>query len=121
MAGTTIASDITRCVTNAQRAAPEIRRIRDILSAEDASTVRAALVAAAQGPISDPLATAIRHAAADITGRLSSDRHDYPGGRYHRTHPLGGPSELDLRRWPPTGDRDLWILYGPAGPPEVAA
>lgn len=26
-------------------------------------------------------------------------------------------SDLQRRRYPPTGDRDLWIRYGPAGPP----
>ena len=25
-------------------------------------------------------------------------------------------NETDLERYPPTGDRRTWILYGPAGP-----
>jgi hypothetical protein len=29
------------------------------------------------------------------------------------------PSELDKRRYPPTGDKETWIKYGPAGPPTV--
>lgn len=28
------------------------------------------------------------------------------------------PSELMKRRYPPTGDPDLWVIYGPAGSPE---
>lgn len=42
---------------------------------------------------------------------------DYPGGRYHRTHPLTYATELQRRRFPPNGDRDEWIRYGPDGPP----
>lgn len=35
------------------------------------------------------------------------------------TRQAGEPSHLELqrRRWPPTGDRDLWVKYGPDGPP----
>jgi len=29
--------------------------------------------------------------------------------------------ELARRRFPPTGDRDLWVRYGPDGPPEGVA
>lgn len=29
--------------------------------------------------------------------------------------------ELARRRFPPTGDRDLWVRYGPDGPPEGGA
>lgn len=28
----------------------------------------------------------------------------------------GGPSDLDKLRYPPTGDPDLWVKYGPGGP-----
>lgn len=28
-----------------------------------------------------------------------------------------GTTELNRRRYPPTGDRKLWVKYGPAGPP----
>lgn len=42
---------------------------------------------------------------------------DYAAGNYHRPNHLAEYSELQKRRWPPTGDRDLWIRYGPAGPP----
>jgi len=30
-------------------------------------------------------------------------------------------SELMRRRYPPTGDRELWVRYGEAGPPEGVA
>jgi hypothetical protein len=43
---------------------------------------------------------------------------DYFGGRWHRQHALPAVREIDRRRYPPTGDRELWIRYGPAGPPE---
>lgn len=46
---------------------------------------------------------------------------DFPAGRWHRSHPLPEHTELQLARWPPTGDRDLWIRYGPAGPPPGSA
>lgn len=45
---------------------------------------------------------------------------DYPGGRYHRQHSLMPViTELQRRRYPPTGDRLLWVKYGP--PPALAA
>jgi hypothetical protein len=46
---------------------------------------------------------------------------DYCGGRYHRHNPLPELAELHKRRYPPTGHRELWILYGPDGPPWIAA
>ena len=33
----------------------------------------------------------------------------------------GGPADLLRRRYPPTGDRWMWVRYGPDGPPPVAA
>ena len=42
---------------------------------------------------------------------------DYPGGPYHRQHPLDAQRSLLHRRFPPNGDRAEWIRYGPAGPP----
>lgn len=47
-------------------------------------------------------------------------RVDYADGRYHRTHPLPEFTELQRRRYPPTGDRDPWIRYGPTGPPATS-
>lgn len=55
------------------------------------------------------------HRLAELLGA------DFPGGRWHRRHPLPEHTELQLARWPPTGDRDLWIRYGPAGPPPGSA
>jgi hypothetical protein len=45
---------------------------------------------------------------------------DWPGGRFHRQNPICYPTELQRRRWPPNGDRDEWIKWGPAGAPSVA-
>ncbi|MGI8816114.1 MAG: hypothetical protein ACR2G2_12795, partial [Pseudonocardia sp.] len=54
--------------------------------------------------------------AADTLATWLGD--DYADGRFHRTHVLlPALGELNLRRYPPTGDRDLWITYGPDGPP----
>lgn len=44
---------------------------------------------------------------------------DYVGGRYHRNHELAEHTEVQIRRWPPTGNRELWVRYGPAGPPRA--
>lgn len=44
---------------------------------------------------------------------------DYADGKFHRPHELAEFSELQRRRWPPTGDRALWVRYGPAGPPST--
>ena len=44
---------------------------------------------------------------------------DYPGGRYHRIHDLPEHTAVQKARWGPTGDRDLWVKYGPAGPPMI--
>ena len=44
---------------------------------------------------------------------------DYPGGRYHRIHDLPEHTAVQKARWGPTGDRDLWVRYGPAGPPVI--
>ena len=46
-------------------------------------------------------------------------RDDYPGGKYHRQHALDEYSEIQRRRYPPNGDRDQWVKYGPAGPAVV--
>ena len=56
-------------------------------------------------------------AAEQVTVRALVD--DWPGGRFHRQHPLYVP-ELQLRRWPPNGDRDEWVHWGPAGAPRSA-
>jgi hypothetical protein len=45
---------------------------------------------------------------------------NFVGGRYHRSHVLPEYNEIERLRYPPTGDRGLWIQYGPAGPPPAA-
>jgi hypothetical protein len=50
---------------------------------------------------------------------LSGD--DYPGGRYHRLHDLPERTAVEQARYGPTGDRDLWVRFGPAGPPAIPA
>lgn len=45
---------------------------------------------------------------------------DYLDGAYHRPNALPLLNQIDRRRWPPTGDRALWVRYGPAGPPDSA-
>lgn len=43
---------------------------------------------------------------------------DFIGGRWHRAPvALHTFTELQVCRWPPIGDRALWVQYGPAGPP----
>ena len=34
-----------------------------------------------------------------------------------RVEAAAAGSELMRLRYPPTGDRELWVRYGPAGPP----
>ena len=46
---------------------------------------------------------------------------DYLGGPYHRAHLIPAVTELDRRRYPPTGDRATWVRYGPNGPPASTA
>jgi hypothetical protein len=42
---------------------------------------------------------------------------DYVGGRLHRHHQLPLITELQRKRYPPTGCRETWVRYGPDGPP----
>jgi hypothetical protein len=58
-------------------------------------------------------------AAAYLIGAEMADEAfcaDY-GGRYHRPNLIPAITELDRRRYAPTGDRELWVRYGPDGPP----
>lgn len=63
------------------------------------------------------LEVAVMRADADMDELLARLRDDYAGGRYHRNNPLQEYTQLQRHRWPPTGNRDLWVKYGPAGPP----
>lgn len=67
-----------------------------------------------------PVAIAAR-AGLDVAAMRSGWPQDYIGGRYHRPTRLPERTALQVARWPPTGDRELWIRYGPAGPPAVVA
>lgn len=54
-------------------------------------------------------------ALGDLLGVSRAE--DYAGGRFHRPTVLPVYTELQRRRYPPTGNRELWIRWGPAGPP----
>lgn len=64
-----------------------------------------------------PLALAARAGLEVGALRAGTDRDNYIGGRWHRQHPMTEYSVLQMLRYPPTGCRDMWILYGPDGPP----
>lgn len=69
--------------------------------------------------VGHPLLVAARLAVEIAEQRSASSVWDYVcGGRWHRHHPIG-VSELQRRRYPPHGDRELWVRYGPEGPPVV--
>lgn len=75
-------------------------------------------LALAQLPHDHHLVVAARLALETRADRMPS-YDDYPGGRYHRIHDLPEHTEVEKARWGPTGDRDLWVRYGPAGPPDI--
>lgn len=55
-------------------------------------------------------------AAAYLRGvDMADEVFDANYGRYHRANLVPAISELDRRRYPPSGDRDLWVRYGPDG------
>lgn len=58
--------------------------------------------------LDERLANAAKHASAAI-----SDAHDWTVQARRPSH-----DELMRRRYPPTGDPELWVRYGPAGPPD---
>lgn len=75
-------------------------------------------LALAQLPHDHQLVVAARLALEARAERMPS-YDDYAGGRYHRVHDLPEHTDLQKARWGPTGDRDLWVQYGPAGPPDI--
>jgi hypothetical protein len=96
----------------------DIARIRTFLTRADPAVLAVALVQLAEErPRDDVLLVALALAADAAELRRPSLRDDYAGGRYHRQNPLPEHSDLQRRRYPPTGNRELWIKYGPAGPP----
>ncbi|MDT0353728.1 hypothetical protein [Pseudonocardia charpentierae] len=105
---------------DAPEATPD--RVALELSGLTAVEVAALLVQLAAGPICDPIADGVRLAAYKITtGYAPSSRDHVAGGRWHRNHPLASVTELDMARFGPTGVPDLWVRYGPAGPPAEGA
>lgn len=74
----------------------------------------------AQLPHDHELVVAARLALEAKADRMHS-YDDYPGGRYHRIHDLPEHTDLQKARWGPTGDRDLWVQHGNAGPPAIPA
>lgn len=73
-------------------------------------------------PPTDPWVVAARVGleVGELRADASLVADDYAGGRFHRQHVLAEHTELQIHRYPPTGDRELWVRYGPAGPPLVA-
>jgi hypothetical protein len=77
--------------------------------------VGVALAMVADGrPYDDAVVVAIVLAAEMIAARWPRITDWYAGGRFHRNGDLV-PSELLLRRYPPNGDVEEWIRYGPKG------
>lgn len=99
-------------------AALDALRLARMLAGSAPDVVAVALVQLAEGAaVDDAHRLAVLLAAEQIIARTPSLADDWPGGRYHRPGPLLAYGDLARRRYPPTGDRDLWIRYGPAGPP----
>lgn len=96
----------------------DIQRLRTILAALPPAVLGVALVQLGDHrPVTDPTVIAVLLAAEQILARTPSPADDRPGGRYHRAPDLDAYGALARHRYPPTGNRDLWIRYGPAGPP----
>jgi hypothetical protein len=90
--------------------------------AEELAALRPELLAAALSLLPVELMVAVRCGAEVALARADHElaeliAQDFAGGKWHRQHPLPRVCEIDRLRWPPTGDRDLWVRYGPAGPP----
>jgi len=63
----------------------------------------------------------IDHQATGVDGNHTARRASAvcPGcAARHRVEDAAAGSELMRRRYPPTGDRELWVRYGEAGRPE---
>lgn len=58
--------------------------------------------------------------AADQILATSTRPTRWHAGPYHRRVPLPAHAETARHRYPPTGDPELWVRYGPAGPPPPA-
>jgi hypothetical protein len=98
--------------------AARARRVAAVLAEGTPPELGLALAQLAEGrPPDDAHVVTILLAAELISARWPDVLDDYAGGRYHRPNVLA-LSELARRRYPPTGDRDTWVRYGPAGPPD---
>ena len=104
------------------RTARHVVALADTLAGTDPIVVGVTLVQVAEGRRhDDALTVSILAAAEHSAARWPSLDDDRIGGRFHRNGVLLGYSDLQKHRWPPTGDRDLWVKYGPAGPPAAGA
>lgn len=92
-------------------------RSAEFLDAPAAVQLAALLVLAEAWVVGDP-----HQVVRAMLKQVSRDVHDAMGGvegvRRWRESSVPG-DEMRRRRYPPTGDRDLWIAYGPAGPPRA--
>ena len=94
----------------------KVARVRALFARLDPAVLATAVVQLAEGrDVDDRVLVALQSALEVASLRRPSPDDWYAGGRFHRTHPLGF-SELQKLRFPPTGDVELWIKYGPAGP-----
>lgn len=94
-----------------------LAEVRALLARTDPVVLAVALVQVAEERVDAVFLTALALAVDAANLRTPSWRDDVVGGRYHRNGPLIEVTDLQRRRWPPTGRRELWIRYGPAGPP----
>jgi hypothetical protein len=94
-------------------ATAEVTRVRELVTGLDPVVLAVALVQYADTrDADDALLVAIALALEIANLRRPNPFDDYPGGRYHRNHPLPKYTELQRLRYPPTGDRDEWVRNG---------
>lgn len=78
----------------------------------DPATLAAALVVLGRrDDEADPHGIAVELAAVALTRDPVLD--NYAGGRWHRQNAIRGVRDLDQLRYPPAGDRDLWVKPKP--------
>lgn len=99
--------------------AADLPRVLALLAEIDPVTLAVALVQLAEErQPDDALLVALALAVETAHLRMPSPLDDYVDGRFHRNGVLLPEyTNLQRRRYPPTGRRDVWIKYGPAGPP----
>jgi hypothetical protein len=96
-----------------------LARLRTALERVDPVLLAVALVQVAEKrQHDDALLVALALAVEAAHLRMPSPLDDYLDGRFHRNGVLLPEyTDLQRRRYPPTGRRDIWIKYGPSGPP----